>query len=268
MIEVLIYGFILIFIYFLLFYLIALKQGIYNTVDIAYGSGFILISLLALFLSNNFEVLQKILVTGLITLWGIRIASFLTFRKYGKDENTNEDKRFKIMRDRWGKSATWKGLVFLYLPQVFIVIIVALPVLVINYYSTSTDLTLFDLVGGIVVFIGIMGESVSDFQLNQFKKNLDNKGKVYTGGLWKYSQHPNYFFEIVTWWGFWIIAIFAVPLNQFLWAIVSILGPIVITLSLLKVSGVPLLNRRFGKVSEYSEYQKRTSLLIPWFPKK
>jgi 3-oxo-5-alpha-steroid 4-dehydrogenase 1 len=198
MIEVLIYGFILIFIYFLLFYLIALRQGIYNTVDIAYGTGFILVSLLALFLSDNFEILRKIFVTVLIILWGIRIATFLTFRKYGKDEITNEDKRFKIMRDRWEKSATWKGFVFLYLPQVFIVLIVALPVLVINYYSSTTDLTLVDLIGVLIVFIGVIGETISDFQLNQFKKNLDNKGKVYTGGLWKYSQHPNYFFEIVT----------------------------------------------------------------------
>ncbi len=268
MIEILGFSFLILFVFFSGFYLLALKQGIYNTVDIAYGFSYILIAVYALIMSEDILIKRKILTTVLVSLWGIRIAYFLTIRKYGKDEVTNEDKRFKIMRDRWGKSSTWKGFLILYIPQVFTVLLVSSPVSVINFYSNASKLTFLDIILLILIFIAIIGEALSDYQLFRFKSNSSNKGKIYSGGLWKYSQHPNYFFEIMIWWGFWLLAIVSVPTNQMLWAISSIIGPVLITLSLLKVSGIPLLKRRFESESDYSEYSRRTSVLIPWIPKK
>ena len=267
MLDILVYNLISLIILFSIFYIIAALQGIWNTVDIAYGGGFILISLVTLFLSAEPFQLRKLVVTGLFILWGLRIAYFLTIRKYGKDEVTNEDKRFKIFRDRWGKSAIWRGYILLYLPQVFFVLLIGFPVLVIITYGDPTISTL-DGLGIILVFLAILLETLSDFQLNRFKSKPENKGKIFTDGLWKYSQHPNYFFEMTVWWGFWIVSIFSVPFEHILWAILSIIGPILISASLLKVSGIPLLKRRFEESSDYSEYQKRTSILIPWFPKK
>lgn len=267
MLEVIIYCLVALVILFTIFYVIALIQGIWNTVDIAYGTGFILMTLIAFFLSENPSNLRGLIVNSLVILWGIRIAYFLTIRKYGKDKVTNEDKRFKNFRDNWGSSAVWRGYFFLFLPQVFFVLIVGFPVLVINTYGNQ-PLNMIDSVGLLIVFFSITLEAISDYQMNSFKSKPINKGKVYTGGLWKYSQHPNYFFEILVWIGFWIIALFSVPSEQILWAIFSIIGPILITLSLLRVSGIPLLKRRFEDNSEYSDYQKKTSLLIPWFPKK
>jgi steroid 5-alpha reductase family enzyme len=145
--------------------------------------------------------------------------------------------------------------------------IVGSPILVINTYGNQ-PINIFDSIVFLLIFLSITLEAVSDYQLNRFKSEPTNEGKIYTGGLWKYSQHPNYFFEILVWFGFWIIALLSVPLDQILWAVFSVIGPILITLSLLRVSGIPLLRSRFKDSMEYSEYQKRTSLLIPWFPKK
>lgn len=268
MLEILFLSFIILFLYFSGFYLLALKQGIYNTVDIAYGTSFILIALYALFISDSIFIIRKLLTTVFVILWGIRIAYFLTIRKYGKDRETGEDKRFKILRNRWGKSSIWKGFIILYIPQVFTVLLVSFPILIINTYNDSPDLTILDLIALTVVLIAILGETISDYQLYRFKNDPNNSGKIFSGGLWKYSQHPNYFFEIVTWWAFWVLAIVSVPSSQILWGIIAIIGPLVLTFSLLEVSGIPLLKRRFESESGYSEYQKRTPLLIPWIPKK
>ncbi len=268
MINLLAISFLVLLVYFSVFYLIALRQGIYNTVDIAYGTSFIVIAVFSVIMSDNNLTLRKLVITGLVALWGIRIAYFLTIRKYGKDEVTTEDKRFKIMRDNWGKSSTWKGFFFLYLPQVFTILLVSFPVSVVNFYSNSRELSPLEIIVLGFILIAIFGELLSDFQLYQFKRNPNNTGKIYTSGLWKYSQHPNYFFEMSTWWAFWFFTLISVPSSEMFWALISIIGPVIITLSLLKVSGIPLLNRRFESDPSYSEYQERTSTLIPWFPKK
>lgn len=265
MLDILLAVFISLFALFTIFYCIALVQGIYNSVDIAYGLGFILAACVSLIFSNEIFVHRKIIITILIILWGIRIGYFLHKRGYGKDEITNEDKRFKIFRDKWGSSAKWKGYIFLFIPQIFFVMIVGFPLMVTNYYAIG-DLLITDYIGILIFIIGFLFETISDYQLLIFKKNPANKGKIMTNGLWKFSQHPNYFGEITIWIGFSIIALFSFPFE--LWNILAIISPIFIALSLLRVSGITLLNKRFSDSEDYSEYKIKTSVLIPWFPKK
>ncbi len=90
----------------------------------------------------------------------------------------------------------------------------------------------------------------------------ENKGKVIESGLWKYSRHPNYFGEAVIWWGLATIS-FSATMNY-----ISFIGAAFITFSLLFISGVPLIEKRNATKAGYQEYKKRTSVFIPWFPKK
>ena len=120
------------------FYAIALLKQSYNTVDIAYGVAFPLAALMmSIFSSSSFFFGKKIITLILVLAWGARIAVMLTLRKYGKDEQTSEDRRFKEYRDKFGAAATWKGFVFLYLPQIALVMIVGFPVYVIMFSASS-----------------------------------------------------------------------------------------------------------------------------------
>ena len=251
---------------FIIFYFIGFMQRSFNTVDIAYGSGFILAAVVVWILSESaFLIERKIMVTGLVILWGIRIAVFLTIRKFGKDENTGEDRRFKNLRDRWGKSLWWKGLLSVYLSQVILIILIGLPVLVVNANPiVERGWLVTDYIGIGIWIIGFFFEFTADLQMMLFKKKPENKGKIMKEGLWKLSRHPNYFGEITMWFGLFIIALYEFKA----WNIVSIIGPIVIALILTYVSGLPLAERRYKDNEEYQEYKRKTSAVIPWKPKK
>jgi len=120
------------------FYGLALYQRNYNTVDIAYGLGFPLAALfMGIFSSGPFFIGKKIVSFLLVIVWGARIAVMLTLRKYGKDEKTGEDRRFKKYREEFGKSASWKGFLLLYFPQALLVMTVGFPVMVIMFSATS-----------------------------------------------------------------------------------------------------------------------------------
>jgi steroid 5-alpha reductase family enzyme len=109
--------------------------------------------------------------------------------------------------------------------------------------------------------IGFFFESVGDAQLSRFIKDPANKGKLMQSGLWKYTRHPNYFGEVTQWWGLWIIALSV----SYGW--LGIIGPLTITTLILKVSGIPLLEKSMEGNPEFQEYKKRTSVFFPLPPK-
>ena len=128
--------------------------------------------------------------------------------------------------------------------------------------NPEPQLSAFEIVGFVVWLGSLIGESVSDHQMNQFKRNPRNKGRVCQEGLWKYSRHPNYFFESCIWWGYFIFAL-GTPGTAYV-----IYAPLVILFLLLKVTGVPLAEAQSLKTrgEEYKQYQRRTSMFVPWFP--
>ncbi len=254
-----------IFLLFVIFYIIGLIDKKVNTVDIAYGLGYIIAAILPWILSEDgaFMIERKIIMTSLILLWGLRIAIFLTLRSFGKDETTKEDRRFKVFRDDWGKTFWWRSFVQLYVSQVFLIFIIGFPAIVTNA-GTETGLQVTDYVGIGIWIIGFFFEFTGDLQMYLFKKKPENKGKIMSKGLWKYSRHPNYFGEITMWLGIFILGLYPYgTLN-----IVGIISPIIIALALIFVSGIPLAEKRYEENTEYQEYKKRTNALIPWFPKK
>ena len=128
--------------------------------------------------------------------------------------------------------------------------------------SLNPTLNWLDIIGILFWVIGFYFEAIADYQLRKFKKYPENKGKISDQGLWKYTQHPNYFGETLMWWSLYLLVL-NVPYGFF-----TIFGPIIITFIIIKVSGVRLLNKRFKRDDKYADYKRRTRAFIPWFPKK
>lgn len=245
-----------IFIYFLGFFTIGTLIKNNSIVDIGWGLGFVVISWFTTLRSGNFYI-ANIILTILITIWGLRLFYHIIKRNVGKPE----DFRYANWRREWGKSVVPRAFLQVYMLQGVFMFVVALPVILLNNESYST-LNIFGILGIIVWIIGFYFESVGDYQLKKFKSNLENKGKLMDQGLWGYTRHPNYFGEATMWWG---IAIIAVSSGSNLLAFIS---PMTITYLLLFVSGVPMLEKSFANRPGYNEYAEKTPVFFPWFPKK
>jgi steroid 5-alpha reductase family enzyme len=244
------------------FYALAFFKKSYNSVDIAYGAAFPLAAIIMGLFGGEFFTGNKIIVTFLVLMWGIRLAIMLTLRKYGKDDQTGEDRRFKQYRDKFGKDASWKGFVFLYFPQTILVMLVGFPVYAVTFEAFAYGWEFFT---GILIWaIGFAFEFIADLQMWKFKKNPENKGKIMQKGLWKYSMHPNYFGEILQWVGFFFIGLTS-PRPWF--QVIGLLSPITIWASLMFLSGIPFQDKRFSGNQVYQEYRRKTNRLVPWFKK-
>ena len=148
--------------------------------------------------------------------------------------------------------------------QGLLAVVIAAPVLVAHHDSNDSLLNeniWLTVIGSTVWWVGFLFESIGDWQLTKFIGNKKNKGKVMTTGLWKYTRHPNYFGEVTMWWGLWLIV---APLNG---GITAIISPLTITFLLLKVSGIPMLEKKYEKKKAFQAYKKKTSAFFPLPPK-
>ena len=228
-------------------------------IDICWGMGFILISLLSL-ISGLHINLFSIVTTILVSIWGIRLSTHINRRFKSK----SEDSRYVEIKKDWKKNIILKTYIKIFLPQALLMYLVGIQIIVINLFSDRSN-TISSLVfyfGVLVWVIGFLFESISDRQLRNFLKSEIKEKKIMDKGLWKYSRHPNYFGEVILWWGIFIIS----TVTNF-W-ILSIISPLTITFLILKVSGVPLLEKMYEGNTEYEEYKKRTSIFIPLSPRK
>jgi steroid 5-alpha reductase family enzyme len=229
-----------------------------SIVDIFWGLGFVLLAWLTFIRADGY-LGRKILVSFLVTVWGLRLAIHIFLRNHGK----GEDPRYVAMRERHGDRFWYVSLVTVFMLQAVLLWIVSLVAQVSQISPVPARFTWFDVAGTMVWGVGFFFESIGDWELKEFLKNPANKGKVMDKGLWAYTRHPNYFGESLIWWGMFLFALSS-PAN--LWTIVS---PLVITFLLLKVSGVTLTEESMAtEHSGYDEYVNSTSAFIPWFPKK
>ncbi len=245
-----------IFIYFLIFFVIGTVIKNNSIVDIGWGLGFVVVAWFTTLRSGNFY-LPNIILTLLITIWGLRLFYHIIKRNIGKPE----DFRYANWRKEWGKLVIPRAFLQVYMLQGVFMFTVALPIILLNIEPFS-KLTLFGVLGIIIWIIGFYFESVGDYQLKIFKSNPENKGKIMDQGLWGYTRHPNYFGEATMWWGIGILAVSSGA------SILSFISPIVITYLLLFVSGVPMLEKSFANRPGYKQYADRTPVFFPWFPKK
>lgn len=261
------YSALFLLVYLIIAFIVGTIKKNNGIMDIFYGPGYSVVALTSIiyyFIINNTVNIRQIVVTILVIIWSIRLASYVFIRNKGKPE----DYRYKAMRERWKTNILLKSLIRVYIFQGIVIFIVAFPVWFVNMSPNPVLVSFIDFIGItlwislIVWLIGFLFETFGDYQLYKFKQDPNNKGKVLDQGLWKYTQHPNYFGEVTQWWGIYVIAL-AVPFG---W--ISIFGPIFITYMIIKVSGIKLLDKHYEGDDIYADYKRRTSLFFPWFPKK
>ncbi|MEX2539964.1 MAG: DUF1295 domain-containing protein [Actinomycetota bacterium] len=241
----------------LLLWLLSLILRDASIVDIFWGMGFVLVAWVSS-ASSEGSTAREVLVRALVTIWGVRLATHLFVRNAGK----GEDPRYRAMRRRWGSRFPVVSLFTVFVLQGVFLFVVSLPVQVAINSPVPEAVRWTDILGACVWVIGFAFEGMSDGQLTAFKADPDNAGKVMDSGLWRYSRHPNYFGDALAWLGIGVIAL-SVPDHR--WVLV---GPAVMTVLLLRVSGVPLLERRMARTRpRYQEYVARTSGFLPLPPK-
>ena len=244
----------IIFIYANIWFAISVYKKRNDVADIAWGIGYIIICVF-LFITYPVSSVKRILY-ALVTLWGLRLSLHI----YLRNKNKSEDFRYKVWRDEWGKSFYIRSYLQVFLLQGFFLLLIISPVIH-AAIELPVKWSVFTWVGLCLWLAGFYFQAMSDWQLASFKSNQKNKGLIIQTGLWKYSRHPNYFGELLMWWGIFIITIpFA---NSFYF----IIGPLTITLLLVFVSGIPMLEKKYKGNPAFEDYKKRTSVLIPMPPK-
>lgn len=199
---------------------------------------------------------RTVLVLVLVTAWALRLCIYLTWRNW----TPHEDHRYASIRKNNEPFFWLKSLYIVFGLQAVLAWLISMPLF--GAIAPASDASLsalgvFDYLGALIVLVGFVWQTIADWQLANFKSHPDNKGKVLDSGLWRYSRHPNYFGECCIWWGFYLIALSAGS-----WW--SVLSPILMTLLLLKVSGVALLEKDIGeRRPAYVEYIKKTNAFIP-----
>ena len=242
--------------YMSLWFLISLLRKRNDVADVAWGLGFVLLAWTSFFLSGGSGT-RGALVGILVSAWGLRLAWHIHARNRGKAE----DYRYLAWRREWGKWFYVRSYLQVYLLQGGLLFLIASPVLIING-SAGRTLGLLDGIGVAVWLGGFLFESVGDAELARFARDPLNKGKLLQTGLWRYTRHPNYFGEVAQWWGIWLVAL-GLPGGWF-----GIIGPLTITLLILKVSGIPMLEKKMAENLDFAEYARRTSVFLPWFPNR
>ena len=219
--------------------------------DVAWGPGIAIVALTGYFTQKDPD-LATMLLTASVCVWAIRLAIRIGVRNVKK----NEDSRYAQWRLSWGKWFYVRSYTQVYLLQGALMVFIGYPLLHIAFFG-SPNISFIFFCGSLIWIFGFIFEIISDYQLDLFIQNPKNKGKIMQYGLWKYSRHPNYFGEITLWWGLWI-AIMTVPYSVF-----ALISPLLITLLITKVSGIPMAEKNMQKKPEFQEYRKRTSALIP-----
>lgn len=242
-------------VYVHLWFVVSILKKRNDVADIAWGLGYVLLAWASLIFLGT-ATFRAIVTTMLVSLWGMRLATHIYRRNKGKPE----DHRYAAWRKEWGTWVYIRSYLQVFLLQGLLLYVIALPVVVINR-SAHYSFSFLDVLGVIVWIIGFYFESVADAQLAAFVRDPKNKGSLMQQGLWRYSRHPNYFGEVVQWWGIYIMAL-SVPGG---W--VTIVGPLAITVLIVFVSGIPLLEKKYADRADFQKYARTTSVFFPLPPK-
>ncbi len=184
-------------------------------------------------------------------MWSLRLSIHIYLRNRFKPE----DARYQAWR-LWGAWFYLRSFFQIFIFQGILLLIVVSPVVISNIFG-GKKISFLDVVGIAIWIFGFLFEAISDWQLKNFVKIPENKGKIIQTGLWRYSRHPNYFGEVTCWWGLWVVAL-SVP-----YGVIGITGPLIITFLILKVSGIPLLEKRMKEKPGFEDYAKKTSIFFP-----
>lgn len=237
-------------------WLVSLARKDASIVDIVWGLGFVVVAW-AVFVTTDGNQTRRILLVAMTMIWGLRLATHLFLRNRGK----GEDHRYQAMRRRYGERFAVVSLYLVFGLQGVLMWIVSLP-LQLGQTREAPDVGVIAGIGIAVWAFGMYFEAVGDWQLARFKRDPANAGKVMDQGLWRYTRHPNYFGDACVWWG---IALVAAETGV---GAIGLVGALVMTVLLRRVSGVTLLERSLVKRRPgYEDYVARTSPFLPRRPR-
>jgi len=242
---------------FLVVWALSVARRDASVVDVLWGLAFGFVALVAYGACES-PTSRARLVLGLTVLWGGRLALYLAWRNAGQ----GEDFRYAAMRRRHGARFAFVSLYSVFGLQAALCWVISLPVQAAIVSSSPGSLGALDALGVVLFAVGFFFEVGGDLQLARFKANPVNRGKVMDRGLWAFTRHPNYFGDATVWWGLFALAL-STPVGIF-----TLPAPLLMTLLLLRVSGVPLLERSLLKTRpDYKEYMERTSAFFPRPPR-
>jgi steroid 5-alpha reductase family enzyme len=256
--EIYFQGFLVIMIMMIALWVISVLIKNASIVDPFWGMAFVLAGLWYYIQTDGFE-LRKIITLVLLVIWGLRLSIYLGWRNFGK----GEDYRYQKFRKDYGEHRYWWISFFqVFLLQGILAWLISAPLLAAQYFTISESLNFFDYTAIAIWIIGFSFEAGGDYQMTVFKSNTANKGNVLNTGFWRYTRHPNYFGDATVWWAY---GLFAVAAGSFF----PLLSSLLMTLLIIKVSGVALLERSLKDTKpNYRDYIEKTSAFLPWFPKK
>lgn len=236
----------------------AIHFPIKNAAIVDVGWTFSLLILPVFYASQTAWTPRAILVVIMAGLWASRLGGYLFFTRIWKAE---EEGRYITLREKWKPYTGLKFLVF-FQAQGLMDVILSLPFLL-AIANTNPVVHPVEWAAALMFLLAFVGETAADWQLHSFKRNPENKGKICKVGLWNYSRHPNYFFETMIWLSW---AIFALPSP---YGYLGLIAPAVIFYSIFKVTGIPATEEqnRKSKGKAWLEYERTTSVFIPWFKK-
>jgi steroid 5-alpha reductase family enzyme len=241
-----------------LLWLVSLMLHNASIVDIFWGAGFVVTVWIYFALTPGNLYGRKLLICGLVTLWGLRLSLYILWRNWGKPE----DYRYANWRRSAGLNWWWQSYFQVFLLQGALMWILSIPLLAVQVSPVPPGFTWIDGLAVLVWAVGFTFEAVGDWQLARFKADPANRGQLLTGGVWRYTRHPNYFGDCAQWWGFYLVALAAGGW----WTIFS---PLLMTFLLLRVSGVRLLEKGLQATKPgYEEYARRTSPFFPLPPRR
>jgi steroid 5-alpha reductase family enzyme len=229
-----------------------------GVVDVGWAAGLGLLAVLYAVLGSG-APLRRLLVAGMAGVWSVRLAWYiLVNRVIGKPE----DGRYRTLRSRWGVRAQSRFFVFFQF-QALVDVIFSIPYLV-AMTNPRSALGTWDLAGVLIWVIAVGGEALADRQLAAFRADPANHGRTCRVGLWRVSRHPNYFFEWLHWWAYVLVAV-----GSPCWAL-ALVGPALMLFFLFKVTGIPATEAQAlaSRGEDYRDYQRTTSVFVPWFPRR
>lgn len=243
---------------------VAVRIGDVSFIDAVWGGGMAVLACVAWVSVEGTAGARATLIGGMAVIWGARLAWHL-FRRWRAH---GEDPRYAKMLGKARAEGHFDSaaLKFVFAPQAVFLFVTCLPAqLGILASAAPAHIGPLAIAGASLWLVGIVFEAVGDWQLNRFRADPANKGRVLDTGLWRYTRHPNYFGDACVWWGIWLAAAEAGP-----WvALTSVIGPLFLTFTLTRWSGKPLLEKDIAaRRPGYADYVRRTSGFVPWWPKR
>jgi len=239
-------------------FLLALRLRNFSIVDVAWSLHFTLLAVLYAAFAPGF-VWRRVAVAALVAVWSLRLGIHL-FRRVAA-LHPQEEGRYLQLRREWATGATRRFFGFFQL-QGLLNVVLSAPFLI-SCADPRRSLGPFELAGALLLLVALVGESVADRQLERFRQDPANRGRSCRAGLWRYSRHPNYFFEWLVWVAFFV---FALPSP---WGFTTIACPALMLYFLLRVTGIPATEAQAlrSRGEDYREYQRTTSAFFPWPPR-